>query len=419
VAAASGAAIDTTVLRSELEQRLPDYMVPSAIVVLDRLPLTPNGKVDRRALPAPELMPGHGQHHGQRHALRSQQDVPLTSAETSLLAIWRKALNVPTLSANDDFFAAGGNSLQAIRVIAIAERELGMIIPLRTWIEGRTVRRITSLLEHAELSVLPKGIVRIRRGDKGYPLYCLPGAAGGALQFERFATKLRTGRAIYAVEPHNFDIKHSTLGSLVDTAAAAVRCIREVQPKGPYSIIGFSYGGNLAIEVARTLLHEGERIALLAALDTHAPGARRKLRGIRKFPRLLKILRRMRFHEACGYLTSRTLRQLGLITPKPASQIFQSDHERISAKVYQLESDAVASYHPGPIDQRMLLVQAIAPEENVDRSWTEVADPSDPYGWAPICTGGIDVIRIDCKHLELFQEPHITKLAHHLGDFVR
>jgi thioesterase domain-containing protein len=87
--------------------------------------------------------------------------------------------------------------------------------------------------------------------------------------------------------------------------------------------------------------------------------------------------------------------------------------------VYELESDSVGSNHPGPIDQRMLLVQATAPEGTVDRSWTEIADPSDPYGWGPICTGGIDVIRIECKHLELFQEPHITELARQLGNFVR
>jgi amino acid adenylation domain-containing protein len=317
IVAAPGAAIDTTELRSELQRRLPDYMVPSAIVVLDRLPLTPNGKLDRRALPAPELLPTHDQPHDDRHTPRTQPDLPLTAAEAKLLTIWRNVLNIPTLSADDDFFAVGGNSLEAVRVIALAERELGMIIPLRTWIEGRTVRRITTLLEHPELPLLPEGIVRIRRGDKGSPIYCLPGAVGGALQFERFANKLPTDRTIYAVEPHNFNVKLATLGSLVDTAAAALRYIREVQPKGPYSIIGFSYGGNLAVEITRMLLQDGERVALLAVLDTRAPGARRKLRGIRKLPRLLQVLRHMRFDEACGYLTSRTLRQLGLITPKP------------------------------------------------------------------------------------------------------
>lgn len=391
------------VLALHASRRLPAYMCPAEFVFVSNLPLKPNGKLDLKAL---EIAP---QFSSQR-----AHDAPVpTASETKLLTIWRELLNNPELGVNDDFFASGGDSLLAMRMIVRVDRELGLVLPVRALVEGRTVRR--SLLANAMRFVLPKGFVRVREGDSEHSLFCLPGLGGGALQLERLAAKLATHATVYGVESHNLDIELAALNSLAETAVVIAQCIRKVQPKGPYSILGYSYGGNLAVEVARTLSLDGEQIELLALLDAYAPGSIRKLRGIKKVPRLFQILGDMHWREACDYLTSRTLRKVWP-DPEPKRPIFQSDVERADAKIIELGTHALRSYRPDPFHQRIVLVQATILE---NRNWTEIIDRSGTSGWSAICTGGVDLIPISCKHADLFTEPHLSKVARQLNRYLQ
>jgi hypothetical protein len=136
----------------------------------------------------------------------------------------------------------------------------------------------------------------------------------------------------------------------------------------------------------------------------------RPLSGIRKFPRLLQIVQRMPFREACRYLASRIPRELGLTTsaPKSVNPLFQSDDVRALTRKIELGTHAVGSYRPAPFDQRIVLVQASILEL---RRWTKITDRSGTNGWSAVCMGGVDVIKIDCKHNELLNEPYVSELA--------
>ncbi len=144
VVAAAGGDVLPAALRAALARRLPDYMVPSAIVVVDRLPLTPNGKLDRRALPAPELTRGG--------AVRR---VPRTPQEAILCELFAEVLGVEAVGVDDNFFELGGHSLLATRLISRIRSSLEVEVGIRSLFEAPSVATLARGLSEASAARLP------------------------------------------------------------------------------------------------------------------------------------------------------------------------------------------------------------------------------------------------------------------------
>ena len=146
-------------LRAYLKQQLPDYMVPTAVVLLAKLPLTANGKIDRQALPAPE-------------AVASKEYVaPRTPTEEVVAGIWAEVLRLERVSTQDNFFDLGGHSLLATQVVSRVRRTLNIDLPLRTLFESPTVAKIAEQIEKARRGRdgLVPPITRVSR-DQAIPL---------------------------------------------------------------------------------------------------------------------------------------------------------------------------------------------------------------------------------------------------------
>ncbi len=126
-----------------LKRKLPDYMIPSAFVVLDKLPLTANGKIDRRALPRPLL-----------DRERAGFVAPRTEAEKTVAEAWSVVLNVQGIGAHDDFFELGGHSLLATRVVSRLRSVSGIDFPLRVFFENATVAAIAEYIDGAQLTAI-------------------------------------------------------------------------------------------------------------------------------------------------------------------------------------------------------------------------------------------------------------------------
>jgi amino acid adenylation domain-containing protein len=158
VAYVAPAAGEVEALLERLRERLPAYMVPSAVVELERLPLTPNGKLDRGALPAPE----YGGEEGYR--------APRTPLEEVVAGIWAELLPVERVGAGDDFFALGGHSLSATRVVARIRDTCGVELPLRALFEAPTVEALAARVEEAAGAGAPLPPVRPRGSGSEAPL---------------------------------------------------------------------------------------------------------------------------------------------------------------------------------------------------------------------------------------------------------
>ena len=137
VVARAKESFDASEVRKYLKQKLPEYMIPSTLVLLDELPLTPSGKVDRRALPAPDQ---------NRSELESVYQPPRTPTEETLVAIWGEVLKLDKVGIHDNFFDLGGHSLLATQIISRIRSAFSIDLPLRHMFESPTIAEIAIII---------------------------------------------------------------------------------------------------------------------------------------------------------------------------------------------------------------------------------------------------------------------------------
>jgi acyl carrier protein len=240
-------------LRSLLARRLPAPMLPDRIDRLDALPLLPNGKVDRRALPEPG---------GHRPADAPAPVAPRTPLEERLTAIFRRVLNLDTVSIHDDFFALGGDSLRAARVAGLIKDELGIEQAAGVLLEAPTVARLAEGIA-ADRAAWSR-LVPAQTGGDGALVVAVYDGLAWLFQLRSMAERLGPGQPLYGIR----FVAPEDGGSIASVAAHWVAEIRAVRPQGPYVVYGLFSGGVLAFEIARLL---GDEVTLLAIQQTRAP----------------------------------------------------------------------------------------------------------------------------------------------------
>nr|APD71467.1 non-ribosomal peptide synthetase 6 [Streptomyces sp.] len=267
---APGAAVPDGEVRGLLAQRLPDYMVPSALVTLPGLPVTVNGKLDRDALPAPDLRAAAGR-------------AAATETEKALARAFADVLGLDTVGADDDFFALGGNSIGSVQVVARAAKSgleltvaevftrrtvsaLAALVDGRTTGAGQLARqlRASSLGEDPQDPFAP--VLPIRPTGSLAPLFCVHGGLGTSLPYLGLAGYIDEERPIIGLQAPQVSGAEPA-PSIEAQAESYLERIRAVQPEGPYHLLGWSFGGLLAHELAARLRADGEEVAFLANLD--------------------------------------------------------------------------------------------------------------------------------------------------------
>jgi thioesterase domain-containing protein len=254
----AGAGIDGGILRRYAAERLPDYMVPAALVVMDELPVTVNGKLDRAALPAPDAEE------------RTSGRAPATPAEEVLCGLFAEILGLERVGADDGFFDLGGNSLLGMQLVARIRAELDAAISIRTLFAAPTPAGMAESLGGvagggADFDVM----LPIRAQGAGLPLFCFHPVSGLGWRYAGLAATLPDDVPLYAVQARGLDGEGALPGTIEEMAAEYVDRIRIVAPSGPYHLLGWSFGGLVAQAAATRLQELGEQIGLLAILDSY------------------------------------------------------------------------------------------------------------------------------------------------------
>ncbi|MFI9815534.1 non-ribosomal peptide synthetase [Saccharothrix variisporea] len=248
VAYVVGDDVEPAELRRYAAERLPDYMVPPAYVPLERIPRTTNGKLDRAALPAPDL------------SATVAGRVPRDHREAVLCGLFAELLGLPAVGIDDDFFSLGGHSLLVARLIGRVRTEFGVSIGIRTVFEAPTVAKLVPKLG-TDAGGSFDAVLPLRTGGSGPALFCMAPATGLAWSFAALLAHL-PDQPVYGLQPVE------EFASVADMAASFVRHVRAIQPLGPYRVLGASFGGLVAHEIAVQLTEAGETVELVALLDS-------------------------------------------------------------------------------------------------------------------------------------------------------
>jgi aspartate racemase len=375
-------------LRAYLKQKLPDYMVPSAFVLLEAMPKTPNGKVDRRGMPAPKPAD---------FATANEYIAPTDDLEKQLIKIWAVVLGKDSIGIRDNFFDLGGHSLLAARLMHRIEQTLGQRLPLAALLQAPTVEQFAKQLRQEGWSASWSSLVAIQPDGSRVPFFCVHGVGGNVLGFRDLARHLGNDQPFYALQPQGLDGQRPCLTSVPEMADRYIREIRRVQPEGPYRIGGYSFGGLVAYEMAQQLRAQEQEVSLLALFDTY-PGKMEsrasQMRNLSKLP----LKEALTFVVKKGSFVLMTLqKRLELqMLPRPLRNVRQAC------------SRAAGTYDVHPYDGQVTLFRV---------KEKSAGSLDDPYAiWWRVAAGGVDLREISGDHLSLLKEPQVRLLAEELSD---
>ncbi len=385
--------------------QLPDYMVPSSIVRLEALPLTPNGKIDRGALPAPERT---------RALARESFAAPRDHLERQIADIWQRVLGVRDVGVRDNFFALGGYSLLAVRVVAQIEKVLGRKIPVTALFQKPTVEQLAELLREQASFVPWSALAPLQTRGSRPPFFWVHGEASDAI----LPRHLGPDQPLYGLLHQAHDGHRARYTTVEDIAAHYLSEIRSVQPRGPYFVGGFCFGGVVAFEIAQQLKAAGEPVALLALVDPselrHVPVSQVRSgiadagaslvdklarqwketdspdggRGLRLLERLARKSRDRALtvwssvRKRSQALASRMYLALGLVLP---------DRLR-SQYILDVYFSALDGYRPAVYTGHVVLFRG-------------------KRTWAPILLGRVDVHEVSGSHTDILQEAQVNAWA--------
>jgi amino acid adenylation domain-containing protein len=412
--------LSRTDLREYLIERLPDYMVPSAFVVLDALPTLPNGKVDRSSLPTPA---------DESLETRGGFVCPSDAFERYVVKVWEKVLGKQPIGVHDNFFDLGGNSLVALRMFAEVEKQFGKSLPLATLFHAPTVGKLCRVLREQGWQEPWSSLVPIQKGGTKPPFFCIHAAGGNVLFYRDLVRRLGMDQPFYGLQARGLDGKQPHHTRIEDMAGHYIDEIRRVQPQGPYFLGGASFGGLVAFEMARQIDASGQKVAFVGLFDAHGPGYPRLLPTTSAFAaKVIHCRERIEHHlgnlvilDWQGRLTylrekrrkavvkfirgfrdkrARLARKLHLSPPNPLPTKLQEAQNAIM----ECFRNYVPQVYPGSVT----LFRASRQPSGIY--------PDPTLGWGGLAAGGLVIHDVPGLHGSMLTEPRVQVLAEKLTE---
>jgi amino acid adenylation domain-containing protein len=385
------AGVDEAGVRRFLAERLPSYLVPASIVRLPRLPLTPNGKLDRRALLEAGVRP---------EAAAAQ---PRSFPREVLAGLFAEVLGQPRVGPDDDFFDLGGHSLLATRLIDRIRSTLGVDLPIRTLFEAPTIALLANRLEDESGRNALEVLLPLRGRGAGRPLFCVHPGNGIGWAFSGLLRTIHREHPVYAIQARGLS-RGAPPGTIAEMAEEYVEQLRSVQPRGPYLLLGWCFGGVVAHRMAAILERQGDHAALLALLDANPAGAPGEEPEISEPEALVELLETFGCEvDPAERATLTRRRYLDILASTRTSVDLLDAGQRLRLVDTFLRHHELARLDvEGCIRGDAMLLLAAEDRPDVVRA---------VESWRPHVQGQIEAHLIECRHTQLMSPKAVARIG--------
>jgi amino acid adenylation domain-containing protein len=402
------AVTDEQQIRQDLRAQLPEFMLPQTIQILAQLPMTLGGKIDRLALTAIE----QGPDPSQRATKIQTANLPDTEIELAVAAIWRSLLDIDTIGRDEHFFDLGGDSLRASALMAKIETHFACKLPFSALFEDDTIRGLAEKILTAQTSGEPESLfVTMQQAGTEPPIFFIAGIGGDLLALRTIAISLGQRHPVIGLKPLDYGSTPQAIATIEQAALRYQQAIQSAYPQDPYFLVGYSFGGHLAVEIGRLLQANGQQQVFVFLLDTYPPVPLRAPSWPKRFKyhftSLLKVKSPL---EAAYYVRVRFHRiYLRLIRNKFTRATAQSVHAPEQAPIAAAQI-ALATYEPRLYPGKVILFKATQREAHVD--WDPLA------AWKDIIQGQLDIRTIPGDHYSLLVQPQAQEIANQINQII-
>jgi amino acid adenylation domain-containing protein len=268
-------------LRKHLNSKLPVYMVPDFIKILNNFPLTSGGKIDFDRLPDVNQVDD---------IERLAYTPPRTDMEEKLVRIWEEILEIKGIGIHENFFEIGGDSLSAVKLFAMIKKQFEKTLPLAILYTESTIEQLSKRIENHKTQSPFASLIPLHRSGQGDPLIVMPSLFGELMYAKPLVDALDAKIPVLGLQPNLISENQVFFKDFRRTAFEYTKILRSQYPHGPYSLIGYSYGGLLAFEIARQLQLQNQRIKILAIIDTGPEQRIKKTSTVAKWSHFGRVL---------------------------------------------------------------------------------------------------------------------------------
>lgn len=335
---------------------------------------------------------------------KTQEEIPIRnfqnqSIENALINTWKELLGIESIEVHDNFFQLGGDSLLAIQLAVSLSKQFNVKLGMQTLLAYPTIAELSKIISEQKSDISP--LIKLKSGNSGNPLFLIHPIEGNLFCYKDLITSFKCQNALYGIQAVN-----TVANSIEEIASFYIEELQKVEPKGPYNLLGMSFGGIIAYEMARQLEAKGDSISLLCMLDIGKPDH--------------ALLPLSNEEELLGYLiellegkpsidkqfnAEQVIKSLGLgmLTPEDQEIIFK----RVKAHL-----QALIKYQVKPYSGSILFFEA-------SHRFFRHKDVSLGSGWKELVGGRIEIQEISGNHLSILSQPHVAELLKSLNAYLQ
>lgn len=389
----------------ELLKLLPSHMVPTEFYHIEEFPTTLNGKIDRKAL---LKLPTD-------QASKKSNSLPTTTSEKIISKIWKEVLGLDNIDIDSDFFQIGGHSIIGVKVMAKLEKETGKRLPLVSLLKHPTIRSLATYMDNEFYTW--NSLVPLKTNGTKPPLYIIHGANHQVLIFDALAHFMDKDQPVYGLQSRGLNGVDEPHDSIDQMAADYIKEIVASNPKGPYALAGFSYGGIVAYEMARQLRAQGKKVTILAQFDTYVfPQYYYKSPIIKKAISILYVIGKIGYLILNMFSSKKNfVRRYELLKLLFKGYYLRLRHGR--AKQYEMQFNVpikLLDYHNKATSKYTISPQDIVIDLFRASEEVNLVHDHKYLGWKKMALKGIRKQMVRGNHVDMFEKPHVKDFANKL-----